>query len=77
MTPAKVMRAYTDAGYSCVAWQVWLMPWSRCGCGRRAVWRWRKGRYIYAWFCNPEEGYQSRCVCDECWEEVGDSLCGN
>lgn len=70
MTPAKVMKAYADAGYACMAWQVWLMPWNKCGCGRRAKLRWRKGRYVYAWFRRPNEHYRSRCMCDECWKVI-------
>ena len=77
MTPAKVMRAYEDAGYACAAWQVWLMPWDRCDCGRRALCKWRKGLYVYTWYRKEGENYQGRRVCEECWEEVKGSLCGN
>ena len=74
MTPAKVMKAYAEAGYSCAAWQVWLLPWSKCGCGKRAVLRWWKGRYVYAWFRKRDVqfGGNGRFVCDKCWEMVTD-----
>lgn len=70
MTPAKVMKAYADAGYSCAAWQVWLLPWNKCGCGRRAVLRWWKGRYVHAWFRKAGQKYKNRCMCDECWKVI-------